>query len=292
MDKSHSESELTQVDQKIATPPNFATTRNKRRREEDDIDITSQLEAFKTEMKAMITSLLAEQGKELAKISPTLEEIQQSNANIESSMAFLTAQNDEFKKKIESLEVQLKHDRECIVILEQRIEDIQMSSRKANFVIKDVPKGRNETRQDLIDMAISLSQTIGGDLKKTDIKDIYRLKGKKEETNNTPIIVETSSTIIKTDMLKMSKAYNVKQKTKLCAKHLGLRSSEDTPIFICEQLTAKASRMHFLARDLVKTKKYKFCWTSFGKVYVKKDENLPAILIKSEAQIHQLSNQA
>lgn len=139
-------------------------------------------------------------------------------------------------------------------------------------------------------MVIGLSNTVGVNLSKKDIKDIYRVRGKKDGTPNTPIIVETTSALTKTSMLRACKDFNIKQKSKLSAKHLGYRKYEDTPIYVSENLTQKGARLHFLARDLTKTNRFKFCWTSYGKVFVRKDENSPVILIKSEAQCHQLMN--
>lgn len=86
----------------------------------------------------------------------------------------------------------------------------------------------------------------------------------------------------------MSKTFNIKHKTKICTQHLGLRLGVDSPVFVTENLTAKSARLHFLGRDLVKSKSYKFCWTAYGKVYVRKDEKSPIILIKNESQIQQL----
>lgn len=136
-------------------------------------------------------------------------------------------------------------------------------------------------------MVVRLSSTIGGSLQKNDIKDIYRVRGKKEQ-QNLPIVVETSSAVVKSDILRLSKAFNVKTKGKLCAKHLGFRTSEDTPVFISEQLTAKGARLHYLARDLAKSAEYKLCWTAYSKVYVRKTETSQIICIKSEEQVHQL----
>ncbi|KAL4710608.1 hypothetical protein ACJJTC_003244 [Scirpophaga incertulas] len=80
------------------------------------------------------------------------------------------------------------------------------------------------------------------------------------------------------------------EKTKLRAKHLGWRKQEETPIFVSEHLTGKAARLYFLARDLAKNKLYKFCWTSLGRVYVRKNEekDSPYIQITSEHQIQDL----
>lgn len=283
MDKSASETNLTLLSD--VTPPNYISQRPKRKRNEiHDTDFDS----FKEEMKQMIQSYMTSHEQELKKITPTLKDIQQSNHNIETSVAFLSSQNEELKKKIDQLEVQAKKDREYITILEEKIEDVQRSNRKTSFEIKNVPKKINETREDLINYVRNLSENIGCKLDYSDIRDIHRVQTNKEGKNNTPIIIETNSTMLKSDILKMCKTFNIKNKDKLRAKHLGLTINEDSPIFVSEQLTAKGSRLFFLARDVAKSKNYKFCWTSFGRVYLRKDENSRITQIKNELQVQHL----
>lgn len=263
-----------------ATPPSYVFARDKS-------VTTDDFNKFKEEIRGMIQSMMTIHS-ELKTITPALVAIQQSNLNIESSIAFLTSQNAELKSKIEQFETQSKQDRKHIAMLEDRVEELQRNYRKNNLEIKNVPKTKDETRDSLVNMVSTLSKNIGCNVLKSDIKDIYRVKSSRSDAKNTSIIVETTSTLIKNDFLKMCKAHNVKHKEKLCTKHLGFTTNEYTPIFISEQLTAKGSRLFFLARDLAKTKSYKFCWTSFGKVYVRKDENTPIILIRNESQVHHL----
>lgn len=286
-EKSSSEME-EDISTQLVTPPNYSAMRGKRRWDEE---YTADLANLRDEMKKMFSTLMETQDTKFKKFESSLNEIKKTNQNIESSMNFLTAQNKEFREKIEKLESQIKEDRKYIAILEDKVEDMQKNRRKTNLEIKNVPKNIGEGKDELISMMISLSKTIGCQMDKSDIKDIYRVRGKKESAQNTPIIVETSSTLLKNDVLKMCKAYNVKDKYKLRAKHLGLRTNEDTPIFVSEQLTAKAARLYFLARDLAKTRSYRFCWTAYGKVYVRKEENSRIILIKNELQVHQLMNE-
>lgn len=165
---------------------------------------------------------------------------------------------------------------------------MQNSNQKSNFVIKNVPRKSNETKEDLIEMVMCLSQNLNCSMGKYDIKDVYRVRGRNSENLNSPIIVKTGSTLIKTEILKMGKAFNIKYRPKLCCKLLGFKSQEDSPIFLSEHLTPKASRLHFLARELTKSGAYKFCWTTYGKVLVKKDEQSPTITIRSELQMQQL----
>lgn len=275
-DKSISDSEIGQYG-----PEKTPTSRFSRYKRKRTPEYTSDLCTFKEEMRTMLLN----QDRDLRKI---LMDIQQSNHSIQSSVTLLAAQNEEFKKKIEKLEIKIQEDQKYITTLEDKIEDLQMGTRKASFEMKNVPKKTSETKEDLIEMVVSLSKNVGGSITQSDIRDIYRVRGKKEGPQNTPIVVETSSTLLKTDILKLSKSFNVRHKTKLRALHLGFRTLEDTPIYVSEQLTARGSRLHFLARDLAKSKHYKFCWTAYGKVYVRKEENSSIIAIKTEAQVQQL----
>lgn len=287
MNKSLSDTEISSAGLD-KTPPNYVFQRAKRSREYMEVSIGQQLDEFKEEMKKMLSTFTEKQGKDIQIINITLQEIQQSNINIESSITFLTAQNEELREKIAQLERKTREDNTYITILENKIEDLQTASRKSNLVLKNVPRKKDETKEDLIEMTMCLFGNMECSIKKHDIKDIYRIRGKSADKQNTPIVVETSSTILKTEILKMAKAFNLKHKNKLSCKHMGFKTQEDTPVFISEHLTAKGSRLHFLARDLTKSGTYKFCWTAYGKVYTKKNENSPTIVIRSEDQVHKL----
>lgn len=237
----------------------------------------------------MISNFMISQENELKIITPALLQIKESNANIENSIAFLAAQNEELKKKVDKLEHDKKEDREYINLLEEKIEDLQRDGRKKNLEIKNVPKIENETRGDLIDMVIKLSEAINCKITSANISDIYRVSGRKDGKQNTPIIVEMSTTLLKADILQKCKQHNLsKRDDKLCAKHLGFTTNENSPVYVSEQLTAKAARLRFLARDLAKSKNYIYCWTTFGRVFVRKTDTSRIILINSEAQIQRL----
>ncbi|KAI5633303.1 hypothetical protein NE865_13970 [Phthorimaea operculella] len=249
-----------------------------------DRQLLNQFQSFREDMR----KLMDLQKKDIADIKKTLEEIQQSNKNIEDSITHLNKQHEEFDKRLTLIENHSKENREYIMFLEDKLEELQLGSRKTNFELKNVPKKDNEDNESLIAMVTCLSETVNCKIERSDIKDIYRVRGKNPEQKNTPIIIETNSVILKTDLIKKTKAYNIRNRTKLCAKHLGFKTQEDTPVYLSEHLTAKAARLHFLARDLAKSKSYKFCWTAYGKVYVRKSEQSRIIQIKTEQQVHHL----
>ena len=253
--------------------------------------LSDQLKDFKEEMRRLMTYFTATQKEELSSMNAHMTDLRQSSHNIESSISFLTEQNNELKNRVSEMEERANDDRQYILFLENKVDSLEQGYRKTNFELKNVPRQVNEKKEDLINMVVHLSETINCQITKSDLRDIYRVKSKKPEEKNTPIIVETNSTILKIDFLKMAKLFNSKNKTKLVAKHLGLKTQEDTPVYLSEHLTAKFARLHFLARDLQKTKQYKFCWTSYGKVYVRKTEQSPIVTIRSESQIHHLMSE-
>ncbi|KAL0840778.1 hypothetical protein ABMA28_015961 [Loxostege sticticalis] len=283
MNKSLSDSNLT--DETNTTPPNYISIRNKRKRDED---LHTEFENFERKIELMFNKLSTTKDNEISKISQTLTDIQNTNQNIEASIAFLVSQNEDLKKKVDSLEIQNKKDKEYITILEDKLEEVQRSSRKSSVEIKNVPKNPNETNETLINYVCTLASKIDINMTSSDIGDIYRLKSNKPGKNNSSIVVETRATLLKQEFIKKSKLFNIKNKEKLRAKHLGFKTNEETPIYVSEHLTIKGSRLFFLARDLAKTKNYKFCWTSFGRVYVRKSEDSRIIAITNEAQIQNL----
>lgn len=289
MNRSQSDSNIRALEHNI-TPPNYVAFRSKRCR--DDLE-DEKFESFKQEMITAFNLMMQKQENEFKNFKPILEDIKKTNEKIENTVSFLAEQNEEIRKRIERLEGENKKDKEYIAILEDKLEDVKRENQKGNFELKNVPKVQpKETKEDLIKMVLCLSKSIDHPICEKEISDIYRIRAKKEATKNSPIIVETNSSLLKTTVIQKCKAYNIKNKDKLRAKHLGFKTNEDTPIFISEHLTPKGARLHFLARDLAKVKSYQFCWTSFGRIYVRKTTESPIILITNEAQINYLMHQA
>ncbi|KAG7298917.1 hypothetical protein JYU34_017375 [Plutella xylostella] len=52
----------------------------------------------------------------------------------------------------------------------------------------------------------------------------------------------------------------------------------------------KTKRLFFLARDMAKTFEYKYCWTSNGRVYLRKSDEAPHVLVKDENILESLKS--
>ncbi|CAG4955880.1 unnamed protein product [Colias eurytheme] len=173
LDKSASDSRINELADN-SSQSSFITQRLKRGREDD---LSTELNKLKEEFMAMFSSFMASQQSELQSINATIKEIQQSNNNIDSSIAILTSQNEEYKRKIQEMEIQAKRDKEYITLLEEKVEDLQRDNLKRNIEFKNVPALTNETKEDLINMTLQLSKNIDCKIEKSDIKDIYRVPG-------------------------------------------------------------------------------------------------------------------
>lgn len=116
---------------------------------------------------------------------------------------------------------QVTKDGDYNTILENKIDELQVNSRKPSFEIKNVPQTCNENKEDLVGYVANLSGTLDCTILKSDIADIYRRRS---------------------------------------AKHLSfLKVNPDTPIYISEHQTRKRKRLYFLIGDLAKTQNFKFC---------------------------------
>lgn len=242
------------------------TTRNKSAappREDDEtaekIYDSTDLAEFKKEIKDMLSSWMNKQSSERVEIKSSLN-------SIESSLSFLSAQYDDLLKKMENIEKEKAKDKEYIILLENKVEELQKTQRKCSVELKNVPKLNGETKDTLVNMVTSLSKSLNIDMQPRDIKDVFRTASKGDKM---PIVVELSSYIQKTNLTKAAKSYNIHNKNnKLSTNNLGLKCSE-TAIYVSDHLTQKGSRLFYLARELVKAKNYKFCWTNLGSVHQK-----------------------
>lgn len=277
-EKGHSESNphSDPNDSDTTQPPSFVSSRIKRKRSEEILtDLAEFKTEFKSEIKDMITSWMAQQSDERTQITSSLK-------SIEESLTFLSTKYDDMCKKVELMEQERHKHKEYITILENKIENLMKLQRKCSFELKNVPRSENESKETLVSMVCNLSTSLKVDIHKNDIKDIYRttMKGDKK-----PIVVEMSTYFQKLNITTAAKKFNIyNNNNKLNTQNLGLKGT-CTPVFISDHLTPNGNRLYYLAREMCKTMNFKYCWTSVGEVLVRKNDTSPIIKLINEAQI-------
>ncbi|KOB65473.1 Zinc finger DNA binding protein [Operophtera brumata] len=285
-EKAGSDSDLLKKIELEVTPRRAGVGPRGKRRHSPGVD--EKLSLFEDRICLMFKNLKEDIGLKFKKIESKLIDIHKNTGDIEKSMEFLATNFEEMSKKVDNLEQQIKNKQTQIDNLEDKYENLQRSARSSTLEIRNVPNSPNETKEVLSSYIVQMSETVGAKMSSNDIKDIFRVPGKSE--TNKPIIAELTTTIQKLRLIKAVKSFNVSNRAnKLNAFHLGLRG-HSSPVFVVEHLTSKGNRLHYLARELTRAGQYKYCWTSNGKVFVRKMDGAPLVLINSEEQMEGLKS--
>lgn len=173
-----------------------------------------------------------------------------------------------------------------VQILENKQEESDRFLRSTCLEIRGIPSQPRETKQDLCTIVEKLHKSMNVDVKLNTIKDIYRIRGKLKEEQ--PIVVYFTSTITKTCTLQAVKKFNAANTTnRLNTNTLGI-DGKKTPVYVSEFLTPLSRRLFFLARDVAKSHNFDFCWTANGRVFLRKGEGSPAIIVRNEQHLADL----
>jgi hypothetical protein len=281
-------SKLVEQDQMTS----YVSQRAKRPRETCCED---QLIKFKEELKMMIVEMSNSQNISLNKLIKDVTDIkiqnssiQQSNQEIEKSLQFLSDQFENVSARVENLEKQRKEHLLHISSLEAKVEDIQRSFKSTTVEFRNVPRqSKEETTSDLCSLVQNTCKVLDVEVQLHEIKDIFRVKGK---SGSTAIVVDFTRVTKKQEVIRCAKSYNRQHpQNRLNSTQIGIVGNP-VPIYVSEGLTSKGRRLLYLARDFTSSAEYKYCWTSNGKVFIRKTDNSPHIEINSEADVMKLKN--
>ncbi|KAG7295398.1 hypothetical protein JYU34_022447 [Plutella xylostella] len=266
-------------------PPQFVTTRGKANQNNTSEDA---ILAFLAEMKREHSEQFGVLSAQISKINEQHTKILEQQAQLEASVNFISSQHDQLKQQVDGLEtkldakIKLENDENRLYIneLEDNIEDLQRKIRSKSIEVRNIPFHKGEN---LTNMIKTIYQVLSLPFDEHDIKDVYRLPSKDIATK--PLILEMDSTNAKAVLLGAIKSYNLHNSQEpLNTKTLGL-SGNKTPIYVSDYLTKKAAKLYYLGRMLKRNHNFKFCWSNSGKIFIKKNEESPAIELKHEKQV-------
>lgn len=238
----------------------------------------------------MFKELKASQDEQFSKISGEIgslksqnENLLAANAEIKSSLACITEEQNELKARIGDLEKQEKASQGYVCELEEQLENVERKVREGSIEINNLPTENNE---DIMTVIEKIHKTLKLEYDPRDIRGAYRIKTKSNRPR--PIIIEYTTMQKKITLLRAFKEYNKRGKAgKFSTSSIGV-AGEMKYIYINELLTKKARHLHYLARELIKRSSWKFCWSARGKIFIRKDESQPGLEVKSEDQLKAL----
>lgn len=292
---SRSETDL----QKLQVDENLhgnITKRAKRRCLSEEV-MQDDMEIFKNEIKKMISEMIITQNSRLDKLESHIieiknhyTEIKATNIELEKSMTTMSDQLLSLELKITGLEKERSTMASKLSTLEEKVESFDRNLIKTSVELRNVPKRIDETKSMLYDMILHLSHHLGTATEPITIRDVIRQPSKKENTTSS-VTVEFSNTLMKTKFLTAVKEFNKQNpKDKVNSTHLNIATAQVTPIYITEQLTSNTKRLFYLTRNYAKSHGYTYCWTSNGRVLLKKNSESHSIVIKNEQYLQQLSS--
>lgn len=201
-------------------------------------------------------------------------------------MQFLSDKYDEAIREIDHLQAETKNSQKVIKTLELKIDYLERNLKEATIELRNIPTSKPETRETLTELVQKIGCTTNQPVSPSEIKNIYRLRSKKETVGT--VIVEFTTPSIKEGFMRSTKNYNrLNPENRLNTTHLQ-PSGPRKPIYMSEALTSAAKRLYYLAREFIKSSHYVQCWTSNGKVYIREREGMSSQLIKSEEDLAKL----
>ncbi|CAG9126961.1 unnamed protein product [Plutella xylostella] len=236
------------------------------------------------EIRNLFDEFVKKQNNKMSKLQSTVDEIRTQNNTITASIQLLSDKYDDIQKELEKIKTERKEHLACIKTLENKVENMEKNSCAAKIEIRNIPTSQRETKSDLCELTKKLGSVLDLKIDTNDIKDVYRGFAKPDTPK--PILIEFTSVLLKDKILNSLKSFNKKDR-KLNTSLMQIEGPPK-PIYISEALTSKGKRLYYLAREFAKTYNFSFCWSSYGKIYLRKKEGTQHVRIDEEGDFAKL----
>lgn len=238
------------------------------------------------EIRNLISTSNAISDAKFTALQSSMAEIIAQNTEIKESIAFTAKQYDDMIVKLNQFEVERKEDRSRIQQLEHKVDNLERMLFSTKIEVRNIPKKQGENKDDLCTIIEQVANVLQTSLQRQEIKDVFRVSNK--DSKQTAIIVDLNSAIVKETILRKARQFNNKNKNnKLNTTHLKLEGPP-IPVYLSERLTPRTQRIFHLARNFAKNNDYKYCWTSYGRVFLRKDDGKQQFLITDVVDLNNL----
>lgn len=181
-------------------------------------------------------------------------------------------------KIIRTLEIEQSAMRADLNNLNKRFDTMEKISRDHNLELQEIPESRNEN---VLTIFKNICHALDTPILDTEIRACRRV-AKLNAASSRPrnIIVNLTSPRLRDNILSAVHRFNKQNPNgTINTSHAGL-SGECRKIYIREHLSFDCKQLYTAARKFAKENNYKFVWTKYGQIYMRKDENANAIRVK------------
>lgn len=253
-----------------------------------EITLRKLLESFKKDMTNIIRTTVSEiVNEKFSIITKQITEFQESLVFFNNQLDDMKRQCDEHTSIIEALNGKYSHLHTTFNMISTRLNLAEQYLRESNIEINGIPEHRNEN---LPNCLLQLAKTVNAPLDDGDILHVTRVAKLDKQNNRPRAVVAKLRSPRQRDVL-LAAIYNFNKKnptSKLSTGHLGY-AGERSPVFVAEHLTPANKQLHAETRQRAKEYNYKFTWVRNGRIYVRKDENTQAILIRCSESLKKIT---
>lgn len=233
-------------------------------------DLSKQIKDAAKEMRSDIKSISESQND----LSVKFDVLQQDLAMLKKSNEALQSENNDLRAAYVALQDKCAQN-------DMYLDDLDQYMRRDSLVISGIPTASDESTNSII---IKLAGLLGIVIQQEDISVSHRLQQRRD--NVTPnIIVKFTRRVIR------DKLFNQRKKAIACVniEDFGFATStRKVPIYINESLTPNRSKLHKLCVEFKKENSFKFCWTKYGQIYLRKNELSDVIKIRTQNDLDNL----
>lgn len=259
-----------------------------------------QIEAFKAEVLSSIENQYKLYDDKINTLTATvykctneLTAMGQTLSDMQRSCSFISQQYDEVKKNLDTTQADIKAVKSEVSTLKLnnkaledmacKLNNLEQISRSTNIEVFGIPEQKSENIQSTI---IRLAEKLDVKLMADDIVFAVRVQTKTDNKGvPKPIVVKLSSTIRRDEIISA-----VRKRKGFTSEELGgKQGKQPSPIYVNEHLTPANKALFKSARTACKESGFRFAWVRNGRIYVRRGDTAPAILIRSEMDLRKIT---
>ena len=231
-------------------------------------------------LSAKLTTIIDLEDK-VNNLTTSYNELKETCDSLKKEVQHLTDENRNLKTQV------LKSNNE-IAQLKAEYNDLEQYSRRDCLEIRGIPFDKDEDTTELVQ---KVAELIDVDLHDEDISISHRLNNGVTTRDDGVQIVRDPAIIVKfTKRSDRDDVYNGRKLLKnKSTRDLGFKRHREQPIFISESLTKKNKTLFNKCLKVKKDRNFKFIWTRYGKIHLRKDINHPVITITKEEDLSKLN---
>lgn len=265
------------IDDVIVTVPINPSSDNSVK--ETDGDSNKKKRKFADTIEQGDSILASDYLKMIAFFEDKFDELKQFNNELVKKLETAIKDNQGLIERVDQLEDNEEYLKSEVDQLRSQVNDLEQFKLRKDIIIRNIEYHQSENIYDLASKVLSV---VGKGEASDYIASCYRIKNRSKSSDPGSIIVSFTNCNVKDTVLEL------KTKLRIVNSDIGFENN-NSQIYIQEHLSYHNQELFFLARQLRKFG-YRFVWSKFGKIFVRKSPATRTVLIRSKDQVNLLLN--